>query len=113
MENFCKTLRINDNNSEPLFEIDAILSSNEILMRPTPSEIYNIIIHSAKDFLERLKSFARWMDGTCKTCKPYTNQYIYSFFEDIISIPNISEILTFLKSQATDLVSQILKYLSK
>lgn len=60
-------------------------------MRPTAAEIYNIIINSVKDFLERLKSFTRWMDGTCLLCPPIVQNddpYIFSFFEDVAQVKN-------------------------
>lgn len=36
-----------------MFEVDAVLATPEIIMKPTANEIYNILIHSVKDFLER------------------------------------------------------------
>lgn len=74
-----------------MFQVDAILASPEIIMRPTAAEIYNIIINSVKDFLERLKSFTRWMDGTCLLCPPIVQNddpYIFSFFEDVAQVKN-------------------------
>lgn len=40
-------------NNTPIFQVDAILASPEIIVRPTASEIYNIIVRSVKDYLER------------------------------------------------------------
>lgn len=40
-------------HNEALFEVDAILSAPEIAMRPTANEIYNIMVHSVRDFLQR------------------------------------------------------------
>lgn len=40
-------------SSKPMFQVDAILSAPEIVMKPTETEVYNIVIHSVKDFLER------------------------------------------------------------
>lgn len=39
--------------SEVMFEVDAVLAAPEIIMKPTANEIYNIMVHSMKDFLER------------------------------------------------------------
>lgn len=39
--------------SEVIFEVDAVLTAPEIIMKPTANEIYNIMVHSMKDFLER------------------------------------------------------------
>lgn len=36
-----------------MFEVDAVLAAPEIIMKPTANEIYNIMVHSVKDFLER------------------------------------------------------------
>lgn len=40
-------------NDSVLFEVDAILAAPEITMKPSANEIYNIMVHSLKDFLER------------------------------------------------------------
>lgn len=40
-------------HSEVLFEVDAVLAAPEITMKPSANEIYNIMVHSLKDFLER------------------------------------------------------------
>jgi dynein heavy chain, axonemal len=39
--------------TDVLFEVDAILAAPEISMKPSANEIYNIMVHSVKDFLER------------------------------------------------------------
>lgn len=40
-------------SNEVLFEVDAVLTAPEINMKPSVNEIYNILVHSVKDFLER------------------------------------------------------------
>jgi dynein heavy chain len=40
-------------HSDVLFEVDAVLAAPEITMKPSANEIYNIMVHSLKDFLER------------------------------------------------------------
>lgn len=74
---------------EPMFQVDAILSSPDIVTRPAATEINNTVVHSVKDFLERIKSFRRWMDGTCLVCEPVMNgdePYVFSFFEDVLQV---------------------------
>lgn len=39
--------------SSVMFEVNAVLATPEIIMKPTANEIYNILTHSVKDFLER------------------------------------------------------------
>ena len=40
-------------HNQPLFEVDAILTVPEILMRPSSTDAYSIMISSVKDFLLR------------------------------------------------------------
>lgn len=40
-------------HTEVMFEVDAVLAAPEIIMKPTANEIYNIMVHSMKNFLER------------------------------------------------------------
>jgi dynein heavy chain len=49
LEDFSKKLM----EDEPMFEVDAVLAAPEIDMKPAAHEVYNIMIHSVKDFLER------------------------------------------------------------
>lgn len=112
LEDFCKLLT----SEEPLFQIDAVLNSPDIVMRPNACEIYNIVVHSVKDFLERFKSFTRWMNGTCRMCPPIgsdNEQYIYSFFEDVVQIPQIGEIVMGLQGLTQKLVGEVQAYLAR
>lgn len=66
-----------------------MLSSPDIVTRPTGTDINNTIVHSVKDFLERIKDFRRWMDGTCLLCEPVMSgdgPYTFSFFEDVMQV---------------------------
>lgn len=49
LQNFSEKLMQND----VMFEVDAVLAAPEITMKPSANEIYNIMVHSVKDFLER------------------------------------------------------------
>lgn len=52
--------------NETMFEVDAVLAAPEIVMKPTANEIYNIMVHSMKDFLERyanIWSAWQWIFG--------------------------------------------------
>lgn len=79
------------NNTKPIFQVDAILIASEVVLRPSPGEIYNIICQDVRDLLERLKEFPRWMNGTCLECKPQKKELsehfvLFSFFEDVMSV---------------------------
>lgn len=78
-------------DSTPIFQVDAVLIASEAVLRPSPGEIYNIIIQNGKNLLEELKEFPRWLNGTCLECRPQrksdSDQYVtLSFFEDVMSI---------------------------
>lgn len=87
MEVFNKML----NDTKPIFQVEAILISSEVVLRPSPNEIYSIVCQDVRDLLERLKEFSRWMNGTCLECKPQKKEFSedlipFSFFEDVLSI---------------------------
>lgn len=76
---------------KPFFQIDAVLMASEVVLRPSPSEIYSIICHDVRDLLERLKGFSRWMNETCLECEPQKKELsedlvTFSFFEDVMSV---------------------------
>lgn len=74
-----------------MFQVDAVLVASEVILRPSPNEINNIILHDVLDLLEKLKGFPRWMNGTCLECKPQRKDtsddfFTVSFFEDVMSV---------------------------
>ncbi|KAL7022048.1 hypothetical protein ACKWTF_012111 [Chironomus riparius] len=113
LQNFSDTL-MQDN---VMFEVDAILAAPEITMKPSANEIYNIMVHSVKDFLERLKCFKRWMSETCLPCPPTrldnNEVYVFSFYEDIVQIPKVCELVINLQQTIQNLVSDVRAYLAR
>lgn len=74
-----------------MFQVDAVLIASEVVLRPSPTEIYNIILQNERNLLEQLKLFPRWMNGSCLECKPQTktenDTFVnFTFFEDLMSI---------------------------
>nr|XP_023024309.1 dynein heavy chain 10, axonemal [Leptinotarsa decemlineata] len=100
-----------------LFEVDAVVITPEILLRPTATEIYNIFVRNSKDFLERLKMFPRWMDGSCIPCKPIklpdNEDFLHSFFDDIIRVQDVSEAMAKLVEQANKVIIIVNRQLQK
>ncbi|KAG5670791.1 hypothetical protein PVAND_001030 [Polypedilum vanderplanki] len=113
LQNFSEKLMHND----VMFEVDAVLAAPEITMKPSANEIYNIMVHSVKDFLERLKCFRRWMSETCLPCPPTrldnNEVYVFSFYEDIVQIPKVCELVINLQQTIQNLVSDVRSYLSR
>lgn len=76
---------------KPMFQVDAVLIASEVVLRPSPAEIYNIILQNGRNLLEQMKLYPRWMNGTCLECKPLrkteNDAFLnFTFFEDLMSI---------------------------
>ncbi|XP_043489632.1 dynein axonemal heavy chain 10 [Polistes fuscatus] len=100
------------------FQVDAVLVASEVILRPSPNEINNIILHNVQDLLERLKTFPRWMNGTCIECKPQAKDssedlFTISFFEDVMSIQVINDLIIAIQDTAYKISVDCWKYLQK
>lgn len=62
-----------------LFDIDLVVEQTDIFLRPTVTDVYNTFLRNTADFLERLKTYPRWMDTTCLHCKPIKLQHDQDF----------------------------------
>ncbi|KAK9891062.1 hypothetical protein WA026_013388 [Henosepilachna vigintioctopunctata] len=100
-----------------LFQVDAVVQQPEVVLYPTAPEIYNTVVRNAKDFLDTLKSFTRWMDRMCKLCNPVKvskmDDYMYTFYDDIIKIADINDIVVKLQETAHKIIYQVHKYVQK
>ncbi|XP_045466201.1 dynein axonemal heavy chain 10 [Harmonia axyridis] len=100
-----------------LFQVDAVVQLPEVILYPTAPEIYNTIVRNAKDFLDTLKSFTRWMDRMCKPCKPIKiskmEEFTYTFYDDIIKIPDINDLVTKLQETSHKTIYQVHRYVQK
>ncbi|KAL1513082.1 hypothetical protein ABEB36_002553 [Hypothenemus hampei] len=91
LENICSKFETN----ELLFQVDAVVITPDILLRPSATENNNIILRNAHDIIDRLKIFPRWMHETCIQCKPIQRdkreEFLYSFYDDVMKVPDIQE----------------------
>ncbi|KYN43305.1 Dynein heavy chain 10, axonemal, partial [Trachymyrmex septentrionalis] len=106
------------NNTKPIFQVDALLITSEVILRPSPNEIFSIICHDVQDLLERLKGFSRWMNGTCLQCKPQRKEHsqdlvTFSFFEDVMSIRIVNELVKAIHDTAHRISAECWRYLYK
>ncbi|KAL7295702.1 hypothetical protein TKK_0011053 [Trichogramma kaykai] len=84
--------------NEPIFSVDAVLISKDLVLKPSPAEIYASIMQDIYDLMERLRAFPRWMAGTCLECAPIRDDFTlefetFSFFEDVMSVKSINELI--------------------
>ncbi|XP_011639724.2 dynein heavy chain 10, axonemal [Pogonomyrmex barbatus] len=106
------------NGTKPIFQVDALLITSEVILRPSPNEIYNTICHDIRDLLEKLKEFSRWMNGTCLECKPQKKEFsealvTFSFFEDVMSIRIINELVKVVQDTAYRISTECWRYLHR
>ncbi|XP_072767433.1 LOW QUALITY PROTEIN: dynein axonemal heavy chain 10-like [Anoplolepis gracilipes] len=104
------------NSTKPIFQVDAILMASEVILRPAPGEIYNIICQDVRDLLESLKGFSRWMNGTCLECKPQRTEFsedlvLFSFFEDVMSVRIVNEFIRVVQDTAHKISMECWQYL--
>ncbi|XP_076380407.1 dynein heavy chain at 89D [Megalopta genalis] len=105
-------------NSKPIFQVDAVLIASEAVLRPSPGEIYTIILQNVKSCLEEFKRFPRWMNGTCLACAPqrrgsFDDYMMFSFFEDVMNIQAVNDSILFVHSSVHKLVNECWQYLHK
>ncbi|PNF33091.1 Dynein heavy chain 10, axonemal [Cryptotermes secundus] len=101
-----------------LFQVETSLAVPEVVLLPAANDIYNSILRSIRGFLEKLKRVPRWMNGSCLECEPVkasdTNQlYTFSFFEDVVIVPVVSDMVLRVQDTAHRLVSEVQKYLKR
>ncbi|KAJ8973386.1 hypothetical protein NQ317_012102 [Molorchus minor] len=112
LENFNSKL----DSKEVIFQVDAVVVTPEVLLRPTVTEIYNMIIRNAKDFIERLKAFPRWMNETCLLCKPLIEhdiEFTYTFYEEIIKVQDVCDVFGNVSDSAQKAIAAVNKVLQK
>ncbi|KOX73523.1 Dynein heavy chain 10, axonemal, partial [Melipona quadrifasciata] len=112
LECFNKTLM----DAKPIFQVDGILIASEAVLRPSPGEIYNIILQNVRNLLEKLKTFPRWMNGTCLECKPqrkndYETFATVTFFEDVMSIQVVNDNILMVQRSAHKIALDAWNYL--
>ncbi|KAJ8963302.1 hypothetical protein NQ318_018771 [Aromia moschata] len=101
---------------EVLFQVDAVVVTPEVLLRPTTTEIYNLIIRNSKDFIERLKAFPRWLNETCLSCEhliPQGEENPYTFFEEVVKVQDVCEAFIKVSESAQKAIVSVNKVLQK
>ncbi|XP_030756931.1 dynein heavy chain 10, axonemal [Sitophilus oryzae] len=104
-------------SKELLFQVDALVITPEVVLRPTATEIFNIVVKTVGEFVERLHAFPRWMLETCLLCHPVQygakEEYLYSFFDDVIKVPDINDAVQKLQESAHKTITTVHKYLQR
>nr|XP_031841739.1 dynein heavy chain 10, axonemal [Nomia melanderi] len=114
IEVFNKTLT----SFKPIFQVDAVLIASEAVLRPSPAEIYHIILQNVKYMFDELKRFPRWMNGSCLECRPIRRTNVddlvtFSFFEDVMNIQAVNDSILMVQSSVYKLVMDCSYYLHR
>ncbi|XP_026670097.1 dynein heavy chain 10, axonemal [Ceratina calcarata] len=104
--------------NKPMFQVDAVLIASEAVLRPSPGEIYTVILQNLKNLLEELKLFPRWLNGSCLESKPQrkreTDTYVsFTFFEDVMSIQEVNDIILMVQRSAHKIALECWHYLHR
>jgi dynein heavy chain len=106
-------------NGEPLFTIDVRLSSPDIILLPSASEVYSIVSQYFRGMLDGTKNFARWMHGTVELTPPLRldddddEPIIFSFYDDIAVDPEIIELVQSVDEVIQGMFDAITDYLRR
>lgn len=116
--NLNEFIRVLDEQGDPLFQVDAQLLLPEIVLRPSPNEIYEIVFESVKDFLDRIKALKRWQPGSClhyEEEKPgkrsSSSSRIANFIDDIIGDEAVGKLLVKIQERVKEQVKEAKEYL--
>lgn len=101
--------------NKAIYQINVDLMVPEVILYPTATETYNIVLKDMRDFLDKLRLFGRWMDQTCLICAPQkipgTDDYfLYSFYEDILQVPDVNDSIFKLQTTTHRTVLEVHKY---
>uniref|UniRef100_A0A8B9BUE2 Dynein axonemal heavy chain 10 n=1 Tax=Anser brachyrhynchus TaxID=132585 RepID=A0A8B9BUE2_9AVES len=100
----------------PLFQIEAVLSSPEIILQPNANKIDKMMAQCIQDCVEVTKHFVRWMHGTCIECPPQHVEdevITFSFYSDISQNPLIIEQAALITQNVHKLLASLSKYLNQ
>ncbi|XP_012945765.1 dynein heavy chain 10, axonemal-like [Aplysia californica] len=85
-------------SDKPLFSIESLLASPDVVLNPQTNDIYKTVVSAARDVVARTKKFVRWLNGTYTEAPPqkvkFLDQpFVYSFFTDIAPNPEVIELI--------------------
>ncbi|CAH1165598.1 unnamed protein product [Phyllotreta striolata] len=100
-----------------LFQVEAVVVSPEILLRPTATEIYNFLVRNTNNFLDRIKTVPRWQDNSCINCEPVkvsaNEEFLHNFFDQVVRVADVNDSIAHLFDVASKVVTSVLRQLQK
>jgi len=102
----------------PIFSVDVCLSAPDVVLSPSFGEIYQLLSRMFHNMLDSLKSFPRWMHGTCDLTPPLfvegeDEPIIFSFYDDVSQDSQIATAVSALDSSIQSAFQRINKYLQR
>ncbi|XP_076854099.1 dynein axonemal heavy chain 10 [Brachyhypopomus gauderio] len=104
--------------STPLFQVEAVHSTPEIVLQPNHGEVYRLLMQDVRDCVETTMRFARWMRGTCIECPPQRvdgeeEPLVFSFYSDVCQLPEVNERALAVSQSAQRLLGSLGRYLNR
>ncbi|CAG9765840.1 unnamed protein product [Ceutorhynchus assimilis] len=100
-----------------LFQVDALVMTPEILLRPNAAEVYNLTLRNTHDFIDRLRLFPRWANETCIMCKPIPvskkEDFLFSFYDEIINAADVNDATQRLQDVVRKSILNVQKHIQK
>lgn len=102
----------------PIFRVDVCLSAPDVVLQPSFAELYQLLSRMFHNMLDSLKSFPRWMHGTCDPTPPLfvegeDEPIIFSFYDDISQDPQLTASVGALDSAIQAAFQRINKFLQR
>lgn len=117
------------NANSPVLTIQASLSAPELVVSPTTSDLYKLVMRLAKCFIDTSKRIYRWQNGSCIITPPqklerseeensktgeeaYEDELItFSLYSDLIANQSLMKQINYINKQLVRLFEQTTAYL--
>eukprot|EP00048_Salpingoeca_helianthica_P012901 m.192885 g.192885 ORF g.192885 m.192885 type:complete len:4604 (+) comp15437_c5_seq116:137-13948(+) len=118
MNNLNNLIRVMKAVSVPIFRVDVCLSAPDVVLSPSFGEVYQLLSRMFHNMLDSLKSFPRWMNGTCDLTPPLfvegeDEPIIFSFYDDISQDPQLAAAVAALDASIQAAFQRINKFLQR
>lgn len=118
VNNFHSAVYLMTKSSTALFRVDVRLSAPELVLSPSASELYRMLLGLFRNLLDSMKSFLRWQHGTCQLTKELQVEgedapIVFSFYDDVTAHPRVRELISDVDKLIKDMFDSIANYLAR
>jgi dynein heavy chain len=101
----------------PVFTVETLLSTPEIVLHPPVNELYKVLVQTMRDIIEGTRVFTRWMNGTCLEAPPkqvpeQDDPVFFTFFSDVQLHPSVLELANTVQQTIQKGIMDVMRYLA-